>query len=155
MSLSIAIGAALMIACGEPEVAVEEAPATVKKKKAPGDAHVTNVFAREESNRTWTFHVTVEHADLSWYDYADGWDVVLPDGTTILPDPFHNFTKHIRNPHVGEDSFTRTQRAIVIPDDVSSVRVRAHDKKGGWGGREVQVDLNVRFGENYSVKRAL
>lgn len=155
MSLSIVISALVVLGCGEPEAPVEDAKPVAKKKQAPGDANVTNVFAREESDGTWTFHVTVEHADRSWYDYANGWDVVLPDDTSILPDPFHTFTKHIRNPHVGQASFTRTQRDIVIPENTASVRVRAHDKKGGWGGKEVVVDLNVRFGENYSVKRAL
>ena len=76
----------------------EDAPAdaapTKKAKpvKTVGDANVTNVFAREEGDGTWTFHVTVEHADVNWYDYADGWDIVLPDGTVLMPDPFGQYT---------------------------------------------------------------
>ena len=62
----------------------EDAPADRTDEEAVaktvGDADVTNVFAREEGDGTWTFHVTVEHADVNWYDYADGWDIVLPDG---------------------------------------------------------------------------
>ena len=30
--------------------------------------------------------------------------------------------------------------------------VRAHDKDG-WGGKEIEVLLDVRFGNNFSVKR--
>jgi hypothetical protein len=145
----------LVMACDEPEV-VDASTDKVKKKTATsGDADVMFVFAREEALENWTFHVKVQHKDINWYDYTDGWDVVLPDGTTLLPDPFHKFTKHIPNPHVAEQPFTRTQKKIKIPKDVTLVRVRAHDKKHGWGGAEIEVNLTVRFGENYSVKRAL
>ena len=155
MPFALSMVALALLACGDAEVAAEEAPPKVKKKTVAGDADVTAVFAREESDGTWTFHVTVEHNDRDWSDFADGWDVVLPDGTAVRPDPFYAYTKQIRNPHVNEQPFTRTQRNIEIPADVTSVRVRAHDKAGGFGGREVEVDLNVRFGPNYSVKRAL
>ena len=155
MPLALPMVALTLLACGDAEVAVEEAETTVKKKTVVGDANVTEVFAREESDGTWTFHVTVEHNDRDWADFADGWDVVLPDGTAVRPDPFYAYTKQIRNPHVDEQPFTRTQRNIEIPTDVNTVRVRAHDKAGGFGGQEVEVDLNVRFGPNYSVKRAL
>ena len=154
MTTLLTIVALTFLGC-EAEPPVEDTKKTVKKAKSVGDAHVKEVFVREESDGTWTFHVTVEHKDVNWYDYADGWDVVLPDGTVVLPDPFHTFTKHIRNPHVDEQPFTRTQTKIEIPEGVDKVRVRAHDKKGTWGGEEIEVDLNVRFGNNYSVKRAL
>ena len=155
MPINPSLVALALLACGDAEVAVEEAPKTAKKRTAVGDADVTAVFAREESNGTWTFHVTVQHNDRDWSDFADGWDVVLPDGTAVRPDPYYAFTKQIRNPHVDEQPFTRTQRNIEIPSDVNTVRVRAHDKAGGFGGQEVEIDLNVRFGPNYSVKRAL
>jgi len=51
------------------------------------DADVTFVRAVQTGDTTWTFHVTVEHPDTGWEEYADGWDVVLPDGTVIKPDP--------------------------------------------------------------------
>jgi len=142
-----------MFACDE-DVPVEDVDKGKSKPvKTVGNADVTSVFARQEQDETWTFHVTVEHEDVNWDDFADGWDVVLPDGVTLQPDPFHQFTKYIRHPHVNEQPFTRTQKAIEIPEGVDQVVVRAHDKKDGWGGKEVEVDLNVRFGEQFSVKR--
>jgi len=140
-------------ACGEDEAAVEVVKEKPKSVNTVGNADVTSVFAREEQDGTWTFHVSVEHPDVNWEDFADGWDVVTPDGVTIQPDPFHQYTKHIRHPHVKEQPFTRTQKEIQIPEGVTTVVVRAHDKKDGWGGKEVEVDLNVRFGEQFSVKR--
>jgi len=144
----------VLLGCTNEEVE-EPAKSAEKEGNVSGDADVTNVFAREESDGLWTFHVSVKHDDVNWYDFADGWDVVLPDGTSVKPDPFGQFTRHIRHPHVHEQPFTRTQKEVEIPEGVDRVRVRAHDKKHGWGGQEIEVLLNVRFGENYSVKRKL
>lgn len=153
--MTLGIIFALATGCGE-DAPVDAAPAAkAKPAKTVGDANVTNVFAREEQDGTWTFHVSVEHKDVNWYDYADGWDIVLPDGSILKPDPFGQYTRHVRHPHVEEQPFTRTQKELEIPEGVDRVRVRAHDKKDGWGGAEIEVLLDVRFGDNFSVKRAL
>ncbi|MBC8454845.1 MAG: hypothetical protein H8D71_01420 [Deltaproteobacteria bacterium] len=143
-----------LFACGDEIAPVEEVKEKPKSTNSVGNADVTSVFARQEKDGKWTFHVSVEHPDVNWNDFADGWAVVLPDGVTLQPDPFQQFTKHFRHPHVDEQPFTRTQKGIEIPDGVDTVIVRAHDKKDGWGGKEVEVNLNVRFGEQFSVKRA-
>jgi hypothetical protein len=135
--------------------AKEDARVAEKAKKTVGDANVTSVYAREDDDESWTFHVTVEHKDVNWYDYADGWDVVLPDGTVVKPDKFAMFTRSLRHPHVDEQPFTRTQKGLQFPEGTGSVTVRAHDKAGGWGGAEITVDLLQHFGENFSVKRKL
>lgn len=118
-----------------------------------GNADVTFVRASLNSNGTWTFSVTVSHPDTGWEDYADGWDVVLPDGTVILPDSDSPFTRLLLHPHVNEQPFTRSQSGIVIPVDVTTVTVRAHDIVDGFGGQEVVVDLNATTGENFEVQR--
>ena len=155
MVLSCLLMLMVFLGCGDevvedPNAGVRKAPA-----KVSGDANVTEVFAREEPDGTWTFHVGVTHNDVNWYDYADGWNVVLPDGSVVKPDPFSQFTRALRHPHVEEQPFVRTQKGIVLPEGVDKVTIRAHDKKHGWGGEEVIVDLNVRFGEKFSVKRRL
>lgn len=142
-----------LFACGDEATIDEVDKGKAKSVTTVGDADVTSVFAREEKDGKWTFHVSVQHEDVNWEDYADGWDVVLPGGVILQPDRFHQFTKYIRHPHVDEQPFTRTQKEIEIPEGVDTVTVRAHDKKDGWGGKEVEVDLNVRFGDQFSVKR--
>jgi len=144
----------LSLGCTE-EVAEETDSKPAKVANEPGDANVTEVYAKEEADGSWTFHVSVTHEDVNWYDYADGWDVVLPDGSTVKPDPFSMFTRALRHPHVEEQPFTRTQKGVILPEGVDKITIRAHDKKNGWGGKEVVVDLNVRFGNNFSVKRRL
>jgi hypothetical protein len=115
---------------------------------------VQHVRAVQSVDGDWTFHVTVQHPDIGWEDYADGWDVVMPDGTTLKPDPDSPFTRLLLHPHVNEQPFTRSQSGIVIPPDVTQVRVRAHDLVDGYGGREVLVDLTVSSGPGFEVERA-
>jgi hypothetical protein len=101
---------------------------------------------------TWTFHVTVQHSDTGWDDYADGWDVLTPDGTVIKPDPASPFTRLLLHPHVDEQPFTRSQSQILIPPGVTKVRVRAHDLMEEYGGREVVVDLTASSGPDTVVE---
>ena len=118
-----------------------------------GDADVLFVKAREGSDSSWTFYVTVSHLDTGWGDYADGWDIVLPDGTVIKPDNTTVFTRTLLHPHVNEQPFTRSQSEIIIPEEVMKVRVRAHDIVDGYGGNEIAVDLKTEKGNGYEVIR--
>ena len=106
-----------------------------------------------EGETTWTFHVTVEHPDTGWEDYANGWDVVTPQGRVLKPDPEDAFTRVLLHPHVEEQPFTRSQRGVVVPENVTQVRVRAHDIIDGFGGREVVVDLTAEEGPGFEVER--
>lgn len=117
------------------------------------DANADVEFVRAvKDGDTWTFHVTVRHPDSGWEDYADGWDVVLPDGTVILPNPSDSFTRLLLHPHETEQPFTRSQSGIVIPDGVTTVTVRAHDLVDGFGGQEVVVDLTQAEGDKFIVE---
>ena len=102
------------------------------------DADVTWVRAVNNGD-TWTFYVTVAHPDTGWEDYADGWDVLLPDGTVVKPDENSPFTRLLLHPHENEQPFTRSQGNIIIPAEVTMVRVRAHDLVDGFGGQEIAL----------------
>ncbi|MEZ4767414.1 MAG: hypothetical protein R2844_03200 [Caldilineales bacterium] len=118
---------------------------------AAANADVEHVRAVRSGDGSWTFHVTVRHPDTGWEDYADGWDVVLPDGSVVKPDPDSLFTRLLLHPHETEQPFTRSQSGIVIPPGVTTVTVRAHDLVDGWGGRAVAVDLAAASGPNFEV----
>ena len=104
------------------------------------DADVIRVQARE-SGTSWSFTVTVRHADTGWSDYADGWDVLLPDGTVLGPVENDGFTRLLLHPHVNEQPFTRSRRGVSVPDGARYVVVRAHDIVHGFGGLERVIDL--------------
>ena len=149
----------------EPEREIREQPQTEEastqepsenvemQNSGMGNANVLFVEAQLAEDGTWNFTVTVEHADTGWEDYADGWDVVLPDGTIAKPDPDSPFTRLLLHPHETEQPFTRSQRGIIIPPAIGVVTVRAHDLADGYGGQEVIVDLNVASGHDFKVDR--
>ena len=115
------------------------------------DADVLFVRAVQEEAGTWTFSVTVRHADTGWQDYANGWDLVTSDGTILKPDPESPFTRLLLHPHVDEQPFTRSQTRVLIPQGVTRLLVRAHDLKAGFGGKTITVDLTMSYGEGYEV----
>ncbi len=137
---------------------VTAVPPTIEPTDQPSatstqaNADVTFVRAVQTGEGVWTFHVTVEHPDTGWDDYADGWDVVLPDGSVVLPNPDDPFTRLLLHPHETEQPFTRSQSNIAIPSDVTEVTVRAHDLVDGFGGEEVVVDLTAVSGPGFEVE---
>jgi hypothetical protein len=118
-----------------------------------GNADVEFVRAVLSAGGSWTFHVTVRHLDTGWEDYADGWDVVDPEGNVLKNNPDDPFTRLLLHPHENEQPFTRSQSGILIQEGVSQVSVRAHDLADGYGGRVVLVDLTVDSGEDFQVER--
>ena len=105
-----------------------------QSSKTTANADVTQVRAVQSIGGTWTFQVTVQHPDIGWEDYADGWDVVAPDGIVLKPDPESRFTRTLLHPHQNEQPFTRSQSGIVIPEGITEVSVQAHDIVDGFGG---------------------
>ncbi|MEM7635717.1 MAG: hypothetical protein AAF299_14210 [Pseudomonadota bacterium] len=100
-----------------------------------GEADVVGVKASKSSDGTWSFDVTVAHADEGWDHYANRWDVVAPDGTVLG-------TRTLHHPHETEQPFTRSLRGVNVPDGIVSVTIRANDSVHGTGGREFSVELS-------------
>ncbi len=99
-----------------------------------GEANVERVEIKQSSDGSYRFDVTVRHADTGWDHYADKWEVVGADGTVYG-------VRELAHPHVNEQPFTRSQSGIEIPEAVSEVTVRAHDKVHGFGGKEITISL--------------
>lgn len=143
------------------ELPATEAPPTAPTVSEPtsqpaqtetADAHVDFVRAVQSNNGSWTFHVTVSHPDTGWEDYADGWDVLTPDGQILKQNESDTFTRLLLHPHETEQPFTRSQSNLIIPDGVTQLTVRAHDLVNGFGGNEVIVDLTAESGPNFEVE---
>ena len=117
------------------------------------NADVTFVRVVATGDNRYTFHVTVAHPDTGWEDYADGWDVLLPDGTVVKPSASSPFTRLLVHPHVNEQPFTRSQSGIEISAEITQVTVRAHDLVDGFGGKTVTIDLTNDNGDGYKIER--
>ncbi len=117
------------------------------------DADVVKVRAVNNGSAGWTFHVTVLHPDTGWDDYCNGWDVVLDSGEVLLKQSGDKFTRLLFHPHETEQPFTRGQSGLIIPADVQSVTVRAHDPVSYIGGKEITLDLASDSGPGYTIQR--
>ena len=102
----------------------------------PGTAGEADVLGATANKRgdAWSFTATVRHADTGWEHYADRWDVVGPDGAVLG-------SRTLFHPHVGEQPFTRSLSGVKIPEGVTQVTIRAHDKVHGLGGKEFALEL--------------
>ena len=89
------------------------------------DAVIEAVEARA-SGDAWAFSVTLRHGDTGWDDYADGWRVVLEDGTELG-------YRELLHPHETEQPFTRSLGGVRIPQGTDQVFVEARTNVDGWG----------------------
>ena len=88
------------------------------------DVEIVNVQATQSSG-TWRFDVTLRHADSGWEHYADGWEVLAADGTSLG-------LRVLAHPHVNEQPFTRSLGGVLIPEGTTEVTIRARDNVDGW-----------------------
>ena len=102
-----------------------------------GEADVLSATARRGSDGTWRFDVTVKHADAGWDHYADAFEILAPDGELLA-------RRVLAHPHEQEQPFTRSVSGVAIPPGLKRVRIRAHDKVHGHGGRELMLELPGR-----------
>lgn len=87
----------------------------------------------EQTGGLWRFDVTLRHGDTGWDDYADGWGVYAPDGRELG-------YRVLVHPHVDEQPFTRSLGRVAVPDGLTSVIIRPHDLRHGWGA-DYRLDL--------------
>lgn len=97
------------------------------------DAVIESAEARA-SGDSWTFSVTLSHADTGWDDYADGWRVVDANGSELG-------LRVLYHPHVEEQPFTRSLSGVSVPDELDVVFVEARTNTDGWGAKRFEVSL--------------
>ncbi|WP_251418393.1 hypothetical protein [Lutimaribacter degradans] len=96
------------------------------------------VIERAEAARSgmgWRFDVTLSHPDSGWDHFADGWEVLTPDGTRLAIRVLHH-------PHVKEQPFTRSLSNVMLPDGLREVQIRARCSVDGWVGKPVTLTLS-------------
>jgi hypothetical protein len=99
-----------------------------------GKADVIKVKVFKDSTGTFSFDVTVASDDTGWEKYADRWEIVAPNGQIIA-------TRILAHPHEDEQPFTRSLNGVTIAKNVTTITVRAHDKREGFGGKEITLQV--------------
>lgn len=92
---------------------------------ASADAPVIENVRAVTSGAGWRFDVTLSHPDTGWEHYADGWEVLAPDGTSLG-------LRELVHPHVDEQPFTRSLSGVQIPAGIREVTLRARCLVDGW-----------------------
>ncbi len=99
-----------------------------------GEADVVDVKISQTSGGSYSFDVTVRHADTGWEHYADSWEVLDNKGNILG-------TRVLVHPHVDEQPFTRSLSGVKIPAELTTVTIRAHDSVHKYGGKEMTVSV--------------
>jgi hypothetical protein len=95
------------------------------------DVEVTN------NNDSYRFDVTLRHDDAGWDHYADGWEVLSPEGKILGK-------RVLAHPHVSEQPFTRSLSGVRIPQGLTTISIRAHDSVHGYNKEVFEVSLPGR-----------
>lgn len=109
---------------------------------APAFADTPRVAGAEASLQSdhWTISVAILHPDTGWDHYANGWEVLAPDGTRLG-------YRELVHPHVDEQPFTRSLTGVAIPEDVEFVLIRPRCTLDGWSMETTRLKLD-RAGTN-------
>jgi hypothetical protein len=99
-----------------------------------GEVDVIDVKVTKQGSGSYRFDVTLRHADTGWKHYADGWQVLGPNGKSLGK-------RTLYHPHVNEQPFTRSLSGVKIPPEIKLVTIRAHDSVHETGGHEMHVRL--------------
>ncbi len=106
------------------------APAAAARAEPP------QVIAARADNLggAWTISVTLRHPDTGWEHYADGWEVLSPDGKRLG-------MRVLAHPHVNEQPFTRSLSGVLIPAGMPYVLIRARCNTTGWSESTYKLKL--------------
>ncbi|MFB6227426.1 MAG: hypothetical protein ABEH88_02395 [Halobacteriales archaeon] len=116
-------------------------PTEVTKTESPTDtadldlreANVTGVELEPTDGRTFDVGVTLIHDDDGEEGYANWWQAETLDGERLG-------RRDLSHAH-GTREFTRSAD-IDVPEDVSCVVVRGHDRTHQYGGQAMLVDVD-------------
>lgn len=129
--LSLALLAALVLSgCAWLQGAMDE-PAGHSADRFPD---VLAVELRPAGEGVFDVAVTISSPYDTPQRYADGWRVLDAEGNVLG-------THMLLHDHANEQPFTRTQRGLRIPVDVTRVTVEGRDQANGYGGAKVTVDV--------------
>lgn len=99
-----------------------------------GEVEIVNVQANKTADQTYSFQVTLKHADTGWDHYANQWQVLTLDNQVLG-------TRTLYHPHVDEQPFTRSLGGVKVPANTREVLIRARDKVHGVSSQTLTIKL--------------
>ncbi len=90
--------------------------------------------AEQASDGTWRIDVSIAHPDTGWDHFANAWEVLGPDGTSLG-------LRDLAHPHETEQPFTRSLSGVAIPAGIATVAIRAKCNMDGWAPARFTLDL--------------
>jgi len=100
------------------------------------EVDIVDVKAHQSSDKSWSFDVTLKHADEGWDHYANEWQVLAADSKILA-------TRTLYHPHVNEQPFTRNTTGVKIPDDMNIVYIIAKDTVHGLSSKVTEINLQT------------
>ncbi len=107
---------------------------TLFAQTALADAPVVVAATASQSAGGWTIAVTISHPEKGRDHYADGWEVLDPDGNSLG-------VRVLAHPHVNEQPFTRSLGSVQILPDLDFISIRARDNVDGWYENLFRIEL--------------
>lgn len=101
---------------------------------AADSPQVVAASATQDGDGSWTISVSIQHPDTGWDHFANGWQVLTPDGTVIG-------YRALAHPHVDEQPFTRSLSGVQIPGDVRAVLIQPRCTMDGWAATPTTLVL--------------
>lgn len=95
---------------------------------------VLSVKVTARGGGVYDFDVTVSSPYDTPARYADAFRVATESGRVLKE-------RRLMHDHQGEQPFTRDLHGVEIPPSVTVVVVQARDRKHGYGGKSVRVEL--------------
>ena len=81
-----------------------------------GTADVLAAKATRSNGQAWRVSATIKHDDAGWDHYANGFEVLAPDGSVLA-------TRVLHHPHVNEQPFTCLLYTSPSPRDATLSRM--------------------------------
>lgn len=105
-------------------------------------------FVRRPGAR-WDLILALAHEDQDGQHFCDRVEALDQDGRRIF---FGSFYRPMPRDVEEDGPMRRRIRPVPLPEGVTSLRIRAHCKVSGWGGRALEVDLSKKRGPGYRLR---
>lgn len=107
-------------------------------------ASIVSVSFNGESG-AYTFSVGISSPDTGCEQYANWWEVISEDGSTLI------YRRILGHSHVNEQPFTRSGGSVTITED-QVVIVRAHMNTSGYGTTVFKGSVTTGFSQDITVE---